>query len=62
MAILEEYIKKSNEYAPLPYGTHYNGKIAEEKMKEAIKRNKPLTPNDFENVRAEGVYNTKEKK
>ncbi len=60
MDILKEYLRKFDEYPPLPYGTHYNSKKAEKKMLEAIKRNKPLTPDDFEDVRGEGIYDVDE--
>ena len=58
---LNKYFNKFNDYPLLPYGLRYENEIMIKKMEEAIKRGKPLTLKDFDNVRCEGIYDEEEK-
>ena len=55
METLDKYYDKFNSFPPLPYTYNYDDKEIIKKMEEAIKKNKPLTMDDYEDLEQEGI-------
>jgi len=56
MTTLDKYYDKFGSFPPIPYSLDYEDKIMQDKMEEAIKDNKPLTIDSFDDIKQEGLY------
>ncbi len=62
MNLVERYLTRFGKLPARPYGYTYEDEKVKEKIEEALKRNKPLTLEDYKGWKQEGLYIEKEEK
>ena len=56
MNLVKRYVMRFGELPARPYGYTYEDEKVKEKIEEALKRNKPLTLEDYKGWKQEGAY------